>query len=73
MWMIPSRGSRDNFALTVIALMHKRDEILRTYDEDARARLIDEQELNIAHWTGREVTSWKSGVFWSRLVILLYQ
>jgi len=46
--MIPSRDFQDNFALAIIALMLKRDEILKTDDEDVRARLIDEYELNVA-------------------------
>ena len=46
--MILSREFQDNYALAIIALMLKRDEILKTDDEDVRARLIDEYELNVA-------------------------
>ena len=46
--MIPSREFQDNFALAIIALMLKRDKILKTDDEDVRTRLIDEYELNVA-------------------------
>ena len=46
--MIPSKEFQDNFALAIIALMLKRDEILKTDDEDVRKRLINEYELNVA-------------------------
>ena len=46
--MILSREFQDNYALAIIALMLKRDEILKTNDEDVRTRLIDEYELNVA-------------------------
>ena len=45
--MLASKKFQDNFALAIIALMMKRNEILNEDDEDVREELIKEFELNV--------------------------
>ena len=45
--MLPSKKFQDNFALAIIALIVKRNEILNEDKEEAREELIKEFELNV--------------------------
>lgn len=45
--MIPSKKFQDNFALAIIALMLKREEILNQDDENIRKRFVEEFELQV--------------------------
>ena len=45
--MLPSKKFNDNFALAIIALIVKRNDILNENNVDAREELIKEFELNV--------------------------
>jgi len=45
--MIPSKKFQDNFALAIIALMLKREEILNQDDENIRKRFVEEFEIQV--------------------------
>ena len=45
--MLASKKFQDNFALAIIALMMKRNEILNEDDENTKEELIKEFELNV--------------------------
>ena len=45
--MLASKKFNDNYALAIVALMMKRNEILNENDEDVREELIKDFELDV--------------------------